>query len=159
MSELFSNAATDDEIAELTTVYALDEKKVRRWDRVKVSVMLDAHRRQDTITRRRAERVAAGQEEEPVTVPRGQPSHLERVVAADFLEQSLAGPVDDLAASLLYVSHAFTDDEVRSVAAHLITVLRAGSAEHFAAYRGRGANGLRDRDHERWEPDPSPIPD
>lgn len=132
MTTALFTTATEDEVRELVDCYALDEKRVRAWDRTKVQVMLDSHRRADAITRRRAAKAAEAFEDDAAPAPVSEPSALERQVAADFLEGALKGDLWQLQAGLLCVSHAFTCDEVRRVAGYFVRMLRGEDAQRRA---------------------------
>jgi hypothetical protein len=143
------------EVVRLLEGMGYDRDKTKKWTATRAWQTLSKCKRDDAVAVRRAATLARTQEDAPPP-SRGQPSQLEREVAAAFLVESLAGPIDDLVAGLLHVSHAFTDDEARRLAGYLIRMLR--NAERGAT--APAGDGVRD-DSEGggWEADASPIPE
>lgn len=106
--------------------FDLKPEKVKGWGKAKALMVLGAlHRERRILIRRNDVRAAKASG----TMARGQPSHFERVLAAQALEEALLteGP-DEILHLLLYSSHVWADDEVRRFAGYFVTVLRGESA-------------------------------
>jgi hypothetical protein len=145
------------EAVRLLEGHGYDRDRVKKWSADRAWATLAQCRRDDAVTKRRADALAVTQDE-TAPPPRGQPSQLEREIAAKFLGEALAGGIDELAASLLVVVHAFTDDEVRRVGSYLARMLRGEHGQRVASATEGG--GVRVRgEGGGWEADSSPIPD
>lgn len=93
---------------------------VRQWTKEKAETVLRACKREERIALARAAQTAREQD----GVPRGQPSVVERLEAAAFLEQALARGVDEVVQAVGYSLHACTDAEAKWLCNELIRRFR-----------------------------------
>jgi hypothetical protein len=133
MSALFTNddgVATDDNAEpsrpDVKTVRLLEgfgyrAEAVRLWTAEKAFTTLQACRKEQKIALARAERTAVEQED---SVPRGQPSQVERLAAAACIEQATTEGIDELHQCVCYSLYALRDDELKRLAGFVVRVMR-----------------------------------
>ena len=110
-----------EQLNELIEVFSFREKTVAEWTEERITTVLSARRRDAKLATKRADNRAALLEGRSL----GQPSRLERLMAAAWLEAALKGNGDDLVNAVLHCGAVLTDDEAKLLAAELITTLRA----------------------------------
>lgn len=121
-SALFDTGVDEDVVKELEK-FDLRPDVVRKWTPEKAAVALEMYRRDADRTVRRAEAVARGQEE---VAPRGEPSCLERQIAAGCIEKAKGKGVDELSQCIAYSIYTLTDDDTRRLADIVIGIMREG---------------------------------
>ena len=133
MSTLFTDDDADDTeldtTPELATVkqvrllegYSYRKEAVRLWTKEKAETVLRACQREERIALQRAAAVAR---EQDGTVSRGQPSVVERMTAAAYLEQAQGEGVDELTQAVMHTVYVLSDDELRSLAKYLVRKYR-----------------------------------
>lgn len=109
-----------EQLRELTREYGFRDKTVETWSEDRILTVLNARRRDARLAVQRAANTAACID----GTSRGQPSRVERLAAAAFLEESLDRGGDELVNAVLYVGHCFTDAEAKEIAAQLIELFR-----------------------------------
>ena len=113
--------ATAEQVRELEGFGRLKEA-VRRWTREKAAAVLADCKREQQIALRRAASVALAQSGDAA---RGQPSTIERVTAAVFLEQAMGEGADELVQAVAYTVWVLTDAELKRLAGYLVRVYRS----------------------------------
>jgi hypothetical protein len=104
---------------------------VRKWPREKAVTVIHRCRAEERIAQNRALRVARDLDG---VAPRGQPSVLERLSAAAYIEGVLSErcEVDELLQALAYSLYVSTDDELKRLAGYLIRLYRGEQAQGAA---------------------------
>lgn len=133
--------ADEDTIRELTDTegtggYHVNRELAKAWSREKALTVLYALRHQ----RRRANYLLTKQQSEaerremPAAFARGQPSQLERLMAAEMVEAQMEeGGPDDVLMALLYTSHAWMDHEVMRFAGYVVKMFRGATTQNREA--------------------------
>ena len=100
------------------------EKTIGTWSEDRIMTVLAARRREVSLGLKRGDHVATQID----GTSRGQPSKLEREVAAGMLEEVLDRGGDELVNAILYVGHCLSDAEARTLAEGLIALFRGKHA-------------------------------
>lgn len=123
--------------------YGYKPEAVARWEQKKAQAVLRKCRAEDRAAVRRAEAAAKQIDLKNDDAPsRGQPSTLERVVAADIVSESLSGSPDDIHLALTYTIHVCTDKELRRLAGYLVKLWK--TEEVARVYSGVRASACGD---------------
>jgi hypothetical protein len=112
----------EDTVRELVTVYKRSEAIVRSWSRAKAQAVLHGLRREEAIVANKAV-VQAGADEAGLTRPRPV-TDMERLDAAEFLEQALARGPFETALALSFAVMAMQDAEQKKLAGWLVKRFR-----------------------------------
>ncbi|MCE9566552.1 MAG: hypothetical protein K8U57_31395 [Planctomycetes bacterium] len=111
----------DPKVVRLLEGYGYRAEAVRLWSPEQANTTLNSCKKEQAIALRRADDVARAQEE---SVPRGQPSWVERQEAAANIEQAQGEGIDELHQRVCYSLYALRDDELKRLAGHLIRLMR-----------------------------------
>lgn len=95
---------------------------VRRWTAEKATTVLKACQQEERIALRRAE--ARAKTQEGPDAPRGQPSLVERLAAADAIAQAAGLGLDELLQTVTATVYCLTDDELKRLAGYLAKLFR-----------------------------------
>jgi hypothetical protein len=149
-------SATAPELATAKQVRLLEgfnyrREAVRKWTQERAETVLRSCQREQRIALARAEAKAGAID---AAGKRGQPSIVERLNAATYVEQMLrAGDADELLQAVMYSLYVCTDDELKQLAAHVATLWRTPSDNLGSSEPGGGAGvdggGERDGDEPR----------
>lgn len=96
-------------------------EKVQNWTTERATAVLEMVRKEQNLQKQRS----AAKAGDPTTPKRGQPTPMERLNAAAYLEQC-RNPAD-LNQALLYCGCYLTDDETKRVAGYFIRLFRGQS--------------------------------
>jgi hypothetical protein len=111
----------DPKTVRLLEGFNYSREAVRQWTPEKAETVLRNCKREERIALARAAQTA---KEQDGAVARGQPSQVERLQAAAFVEQALKGGVDEVIQAVGYALHVCTDDEARDEAMRLVRLWR-----------------------------------
>lgn len=111
--------------------YNYRREAVRKWTAEHAATVLNSCKKEEAIALRRAAQKAREQDGEAA---QGGPSLIERVAAADYIEQSLRDDTaDDRLQCLRYSTHCLTDGEVRRLMGYVVRLYRGADAERKVA--------------------------
>jgi hypothetical protein len=117
-----------DQLRELVHRHSYRESTVAEWSDERIVTVLAARRRDARLSQLRGDNAARAID----GLALGQPSRVERLAAAAYLEEALHHGGFDCVQAVLYCGHVLTDDEAKALAAELITTLRAVNDEPTA---------------------------
>jgi len=115
--------------------YGYKADAVRQWSKARAVTVLRTTEREERIAQYR---LAASQGEPPGDEYVGEPLDVERLAAAEWLEESLAGNRFALSVAVMYATGHMRADEVRRLAQHMVTKFREPT-------NGRGGPGRATR--------------
>lgn len=111
----------DPKTVRLLEGYGYKREAVRLWTPERAETTLRAEKREERIALARAAQTAR---EQDGAVARLQPSQVERLQAAEFLEQALKGGADEVIQAIGYSLHVSTDAEAKRLGAWLVRLWR-----------------------------------
>jgi hypothetical protein len=113
-----------EQLRALTETFGFRPATVETWSADRIATVLAARQRDARLALARATNRANCID----GTNRGQPGHLERLAAAEYLESVLDKGGDELVNALLHCGHALTDTEARALVEGLIPQLRGEDA-------------------------------
>lgn len=106
----------------LVDAYGYRLEAVRLWSKARATTVLANCKREDRIVARRSAEAAAKLDDKG---SRQQPSKLDRVVAANYLTETLeTGTIEELTQAFMYSAWVLTDDETRRLVGYVVRLLR-----------------------------------
>jgi hypothetical protein len=122
-------------IVQKLEAYGYKAEAVQKWSKARAVTVLRTTEREERIAQYR---LAASQGEPPDDDFVGEPLDVERLAAAEWLEEALAGNRFALSIAVMYATGHMRTDEVKRLAQHMVSRFREPSS-------GRGGPGRATR--------------